>query len=312
LYEIINSAVGVTKGNRLVPNPNKYPLISVVVPSFNQGQYIEKTLLSILGQGYPRLEIIVIDGGSTDNTVEILEKYSNQLFYWHSKKDNGQADAINQGMQMSSGDILCWLNSDDMYLPGTLLAISEHFREKLDEYHLVYGAAVVINESGNKLQGAAANTASFDPIKLTYFDYIVQPSSFWTKKLWAKVGELDINYKYVLDWDWFIRASKIATFEYIPHFYSVCRFHPFHKTSNGGEERREEILDIVNKFASDYWKNLYIETDRYYNSITKTRNFLKSCKIPRAHLFIPFLFPPILYKMKNSQDFLDAWIMLGF
>ncbi len=295
-----------------MPNPNTYPLISVVVPSFNQGQYIEKTLLSILGQGYPRLEIIVIDGGSTDNTVEILEKYSDQLFYWHSKKDQGQADAINQGMQLSSGDILCWLNSDDMYFPGTLLAIGKHFSQRLDEYHLVYGAAVVINESGDKLQGMAAHTAPFDPLKLTYFDYIVQPSSFWTKKLWAKAGELDINYQYVLDWDWFIRASKLATFEYIPNFYSICRIHPLHKTSNGGEERRKEIIDIVNKFASDYWKELYLQTDNCYNSITQTRKILKSWKIPRAHLVIPFLFPSILYKMKRIQDFIEAWIMLGF
>jgi glycosyltransferase involved in cell wall biosynthesis len=104
-------------------NSINYPSISVVIPSFNQGQYIEETILSVLGQQYPNLEILVIDGGSTDNTIEILKKYSDRISYWHSKKDKGQADAINQGMNLSSGKIVCWLNSDDMYLPGTLLAV---------------------------------------------------------------------------------------------------------------------------------------------------------------------------------------------
>jgi glycosyltransferase involved in cell wall biosynthesis len=291
---------------------DSYPLISVVIPSFNQGEYIEETLLSVLGQGYPRLEIIVIDGGSTDNTVVILEKYSSQLTYWHSKKDKGQADAINQGMSLSSGDVLCWLNSDDMYLPGTLLSIGKHFSNKFDSYQLVYGAAVVLNQAGGKLQINAANTAPFDPLKLTYFDYIIQPSSFWTRKLWEKAGKLDIDYNYVLDWEWFIRASKIATIEYIPKFYAICRLHPLHKTSNGGEERRKEIIDVVKKFASDYWIELYVETEKCYEKLSETRSFLTSCRIPRAHLFMPLLFPKILYKMKKFQDFLEAWVMLGF
>ncbi len=291
---------------------NQYPLISVVIPSFNQGQYIEETLLSVLGQGYPRLEVIVIDGGSTDNTIEILEKYSNQLSYWHSQKDKGQADAINQGMRLSSGEVLCWLNSDDMYLPGTLLDIGKRFAQKVDECHLVYGSALVIDQSGEQLEGTATHTTGFDPIKLTYFDYIVQPSSFWTKKLWERTGELNINYKYVLDWDWFVRASQFTSFEYISKFYSICRFHPQHKTSTGGEERRKEVVNIVKNFASNYWVELYEETDKCYNNLMKSRNSLKSWKIPRAHWFMPLLFPKIFSKMKKFQDFLEAWVMMGF
>ena len=293
-------------------NIDEYPRISVVIPSFNQGQYIEETLLSVIGQSYPNLEIIVIDGGSTDGTVEVLEKYSSQLSYWHSKRDRGQADAINQGMSISSGDILCWLNSDDMYLPGALLDIGKQFYGTIDECRLVYGAAITIIQKDGKLESNAAATAPFDPVKLTYFDYIAQPSSFWTKNLWKSTGELNINYDYVLDWEWFLRATSIAKFKDVPRLYSVCRCHPLHKTSNGGTERRKEILELVEKFSSRYWIELYFETERYYDRIINMRNSLKSWKVPRAHLIVPFLFPRLKYKIRSFQDFMEVWVMLGF
>ncbi len=291
---------------------DNYPRITVVIPSFNQGQYIEETLLSVLGQGYPQLEVIVIDGGSTDNTVEVLKKYSNQLTYWHSQKDNGQADAINQGMRLSSGNVLCWLNSDDMYLPGTLLEVGKHFSTKVNECYLMYGSAIVMNQSEGQLQSSAATTAPFDALKLIHFDYIVQPSSFWTRKLWEKTGELDVDYHYVLDWEWFIRASQCIEFEYSPKFYSIYRWHSQHKTSTGEEKRRAEILKLMRTFASDYWIELYEETEKCYQPLMQARNFLQSCKIPRAHWFMPILFPQFLRKIKNPQDFLETWVMLGF
>ena len=288
-----------------------YPSISVVIPSFNQGQYIEETLLSVIGQGYPNLEILVIDGGSTDNTVEILEKYSDKISYWHSKKDNGQADAINQGMKLSSGEVVCWLNSDDMYLPGTLLDIGKRFYGRVEECHLVYGAAVTINQSDEKLIGGAETAAPFDAFTLTYFDYIVQPSSFWTRKLWYSTGELDTSYKYVLDWEWFLRASKIAEFEYVPRFYSVYRYHPFHKTSNGAAERRKEICDIVKNFSSKYWLDLYTEAEKNQSKIIHIINILIKFRIPQRDLLLPLFFPNIMLKMKQNQDLHAVLKMLG-
>lgn len=282
-----------------------YPMISVVIPSLNQGQYIEETIFSVFGQQYPNLEIIVIDGGSTDNTVEILENYSSKLSYWHSRKDNGQADAINQGMNLSSGDILCWLNSDDMYLPGTLLDIGKRFYRSVDKYHLVYGAAVTINQIDGKLDGGAQTAAPFDAFKLTYFDYIVQPSSFWTRKLWYKTGELNTTYNYVLDWEWFIRASRITQFEYVPKFYSVYRFHPFHKSSNGGAERRKEIFNVIKSYSSEYWINLYAEADNFYNTLIFV-------KIPKRTLRLSLLFLRLLFKIKKIQDFRFVLLMFDF
>ncbi len=293
-------------------NYSDYPLISVVIPSFNQGQYIEETILSVLGQNYPKLEIIALDGGSTDNTVEILEKYSDKLSYWHSRKDNGQADAINQGMNLSSGDVLCWLNSDDMYLPGTLIDIGKRFSGRVNECHLVYGSAVAINQLDGKLDSAAELAAPFDAFKLTYFDYMVQPSSFWTRRLWESTGQLDTSYRYVLDWEWFIRASQISEFEYVPKFYSIYRYHPLHKTSAGGGDRSKEIVEVVKKSSSEYWIDLYTEIELLHTQIKQKLDLLKSIKIPKKYWILPWLFPSIRLKAKKERDFYTVLTMLGF
>jgi glycosyltransferase involved in cell wall biosynthesis len=285
-----------------VSDSANYPSISVVIPSFNQGHYIEEAILSVLGQGYPNLEIIVIDGGSTDNTMEILEEYSSRISYWHSKKDNGQADAINQGMRRSSGDILCWLNSDDMYLSGTLLDIGKRFCGRTDRCHLIYGAAVGIDQSDGKLWSGALAPGLFEASRLTYFDFIVQPSTFWTRRLWESNGELTPGYKYVLDWEWFIRASRIAQFEYVPRFYSIYRYHALYKTGSGGAERRREIIDVVKRFSSDYWIHLYLEVEKSYAMIKRKSEFLNSLRIPKRRLLLPLFFPRIMSKLRKTQD----------
>ena len=283
-----------------------YPSISVIVPSFNQGQFIEETLLSIIGQQYPNLEILVIDGGSTDNTVEILEKYSSQIAYWHSKKDQGQADAINQGISLSSGDVICWLNSDDMFMPGALLDVGSRFRERTDESYLIYGATVIIKESDEIISSDAQIPGSFDAFKLTYTSYMSQPSTFWTRKLVQSVGKLEIKYNYVLDWEWFIRASKVTEFEYVPKFYSIYRYHPSHKTSNGGVQRRKEIVEVVENYSSDYWKTIYHKVDKKYEEIDKILSLFVKAKVRGVSLALLILFPKITSIVKEKKDFITA------
>ncbi|NBD31894.1 MAG: glycosyltransferase [Cyanobacteria bacterium] len=290
---------------------SNYPLISVIIPSFNQGDYIEETILSVIGQQYPNLEIIIIDGGSTDQTVQIIEKYSKHITYWHSRKDQGQADAINQGMKLSSGEILCWLNSDDMYLSGTLLDVGKRFIGRTNENLLLYGAAVTIKEEPNSLKSGSQIPSSFDNFTLTYRDPIVQPSTFWTRKLWESAGELNISYNYVLDWDWFIRASQIAEFERVSKFYSVYRYHPQHKTSNGGIERRKEIFEIVKNYSSSYWIELYDyvhkNNDKIKNVIQKMNKLrifkiLTKIRFKHQHLLIVMFLPGLRGKLKNIED----------
>ena len=286
------------------------PSISVIIPSFNQGQFIEDTLLSVIGQQYPNLEILVIDGGSTDNTVEILEKYSDKISYWHSKKDKGQADAINQGLHLSSGDVICWLNSDDMFMPGTLLDIGKRFQGHTDQSHFIYGAAVAIKESGESVFSNTQSAAPFDASKLTYFDYIVQPSTFWTRKLFQCVGDLNIRYNYALDWEWFIRASEVTEFEYVCKFYSVYRYHSLHKTSNGGLARRKEIVEIVEKYASDYWKRIYGEINKRYERIEKIENAFYNLEMRGTSFVLPVIFPSLLSLIKQRQDLINVLNML--
>lgn len=280
-----------------------FPSISVVVPSFNQGQYLEETILSVIGQRYPNLELIVIDGGSTDNSLEIINKYSEHISYWHSRRDQGQGDAVNQGMGISSGDVVCWLNSDDMYLPGTLLDIGSRFHRCTDGCHLIYGGAIEFGSDGGRPYGTGHPSETFNGSKLTYWDFVIQPSAFWTRNLWREVGNIDVTYRYVLDWDWFLRASKFTSFEYVPRFYSLYRFHPTHKTSIGGEERRKEIMKVVIKYSSDYWIDLYHEVQEKYDSITKTLKILHALKLPKRNtVFLSLIFPRLYLKLKKMQD----------
>jgi len=164
------------------------PRITVVTPSYNQGMFLEATIQSILLQGYPNLEYIIIDGGSQDDSVQVIKKYERGIAYWHSRKDCGQADAINQGMRLATGDILCWLNADDLYLPGTLLQVAKQFMEVIGKPHLLYGSALTMREDGEDLEGGSRVAAVFNPSVLTYWDYIVQRAASGQGSCGSKQG----------------------------------------------------------------------------------------------------------------------------
>lgn len=233
------------------------PIVSIVTPSFNQAAFIERTIHSVLSQNYPNLEYIVVDGGSTDGTLEILKKYEGRL-RWISEKDNGQSNAINKGFRMAKGEILGWLNSDDIYLRGALDRIARHFAAH-DETMMVYGEGYIIDEKDRVKCRFPFTEPKFDLGKLIYHgDYILQQSTFFRRGIFDHIGMIDESLHYGMDWDLFIRIGKRFRVDYIPEFMGCIREHNLAKTSVGGKRRFGELVQIIRKhgilrYPPSYW-----------------------------------------------------------
>lgn len=223
-----------------------YSKITIVTPSYHQGAFIEETIQSVIGQQYPNLEYIIIDGGSTDNTVEIIKKYEKYLTFWVSEKDKGQSHAINKGFIRATGDIMAWLNSDDMYLPGTLAYINKTLNAK--EAALCFGNCIHFREEADKVISSGSDVvAAAQKNSIDAMDFIIQPATFWTKIAWMNTGALREDLHYAFDWEWFIRARNAGVnFLPVARPLSVYRFHEGHKTSSGSESRIREIEEIYN------------------------------------------------------------------
>lgn len=258
-------------------SPN-LPKITVVTPSFNQAKYLETTILSVLGQYYPNLEYIVMDGGSNDGSMEIIQRYADRLAHWQSAKDRGQSDAINQGFARATGDILCWVNSDDFFLPGTLWKIVRLLGSQVGHPALVFGSCLYFREA----DGAARVLKSrpFDPELLRETDYIYQPSSFWTKALWDVNGPLDETLHFGFDWDWYIRATAHCDFLPQEEILSGYRRHEGHKSGSGGGKRREEVLKVVRRHGSpaqiaayEYAAAKYDDFEKLHRTVRRLRNW---------------------------------------
>jgi len=223
------------------------PLVSVITPSFNQGRFIEETIKSVAEQDYPRIEHIVVDGGSSDESLSIIKRYSDRLT-WVSEKDRGQADAINKGFMMAKGDILCWLNSDDTYEPGAISTAVNYLLENND-VAMVYGEGNEIDEEGHLIQRFPA-TQQFDLWTLVnIWDYILQPTVFFRRSVFASVGMLDLSLNWCLDWDLWIRIGSHFKVEHIDYVFANSRIYPQTKTGSGGFKRFREIVSIMRKYG---------------------------------------------------------------
>lgn len=222
--------------------------ISIVTPSFNQGQFIGATVRSVLGQREVDLEYSVIDGGSGDNTVEVLKSFGNRL-EWVSERDNGQTDAINKGLRQAQGDIVAYLNSDDVYLPGALAKVVRIFEQK-PEVDLVYGDFIAIDASGALID--EVKTIDFDPAILLYdANYICQPASFYRRSLLDRIGLFDESLRFLMDYEFFLRASdQKARFYMLPEPLAAIRFHGDCKTlSDGVHPWAEERSRLISEYA---------------------------------------------------------------
>lgn len=230
-----------------------YPKISIITPSYNQGQFLEETILSVLGQRYPNLEYLIYDAASTDNSVEIIKKYESELTYWVSEKDNGQADAINKGFARATGEILMWLNSDDILMPNILNFMALQYIEKGDAVY--FGNCIHFEErsNGSLVTNGSHVSSSFNEISLELADTIIQPSSFWSRTIWLKNGPLKENFHFGFDWEWFLRAKKNnIPFYSVNKPISIYRIHESHKSGIGGRKRQEELLAIYQEYNPRY------------------------------------------------------------
>jgi glycosyltransferase involved in cell wall biosynthesis len=285
------------------------PKITIVTPSYNQGQFLEQTILSVLGQQYPDLEYFVVDGGSTDNSVEIIKRYENQLAGWVSEKDRGQAHAINKGIGMSSGDLIAWLNSDDFYLPGTLSFVAEHLDSTRTE--LLFGNCLhfVHNQRASYGSDVLKEHKTRD---LLLADYIIQPSSFWTRQAWLSAGPLDESLHFGFDWEWFIRAWR-AKVEFKPQerYLSAYRIHGDHKTGIGGEERRRELASIYGRYAGESYERLFCRCCSARPQIALLRRWLGRFRLARFEASLLKASFPGLFRGFRQNEIGDMMTMLG-
>jgi len=285
-----------------------YPKITVVTPSYNQGQFLEETILSVVGQQYPNLEYIVIDGGSTDSSVNVLKKNEQHLTFWVSERDRGQAHAINKGFARATGDILCWLNSDDIYLPGALSFISTNLDPSRSE--LLFGNCFHFFEGGATSHGSDV-VREHERRDLRLADYLVQPSTFWTRKVWEQAGELDESLTFGFDWEWFIRARNSgAEFRPVDKYLSAYRFHSDHKSSTGGERRLTELASIYKRHAGNEYARLFARCMKYRSKISFGRRWLSRLKLSRFEGPLLKLAFPALFRGFRKSDISDMITML--
>ena len=235
-----------------------WPRVSIVTPSYNQGKFLEETIRSVLLQGYPNLEYIIIDGESTDGSVEIITKYEPWLTYWVSETDRGQSHAINKGFERATGEIFGWINSDDGYLPDTLFAVVENIKENMN---MVIGAAVERDLLSGKTQEIRKCRTADEVIYLR--KTIIQPSTFWTADLWNKSGPLDEDYKFALDYELWLRMFRFAeSITYLDYPTSYINIHMSQKTNYRNSERiaLEPFLAVMKNISLwdiSHWKLFY-------------------------------------------------------
>lgn len=218
------------------------PLVSIVTPSFNQAAFLEETIRSVLGQTYPNLEYLIVDGGSTDGSLEIIQKYANRLAWWASEKDRGQTDAINKGFARARGEILAWINSDDTYLPHAIAEAVEYLRAH-PEAGMVYGDANLMDEAGQVIGRFPARQTDYARLRRGYV-HIPQQAAFFRAALWRRVGPLDPTFYFAMDYDLWVRLAREAPLHYHPRLWANFRLHSQGKSVIADDRCWPEMLRV--------------------------------------------------------------------
>ncbi len=228
------------------------PLVSIVTPSFNQGKYLERTINSVLNQDYPNIEYIVIDGKSSDNSLEIIQKYSSRFAYWQSEKDRGQTDAINKGFSKASGQILAWINSDDTLEPQAVSQAVDYLLRHPD-VGMVYGDCNFVDANDNIIGKFNAQQTDYYKLKTGYV-HIPQQAAFWRADLWKQVEPLDSSIYFAMDYDLWLRLAKISKIVYLPKLWANFRLHGDAKTIAEDDRCWPDMLKIHYRDGGKWWQ----------------------------------------------------------
>lgn len=217
-------------------------LMSIVTPSFNQASFLEAAMQSVLEQDYPAIEYIVIDGGSTDGSAAIIEKYAAKLAYWVSEQDHGQTDAINKGFARARGTYLAWLNADDRLKPYAVREAID-FLQANPNTGMVYGDAEYIDAAGRVVGRFPAAQTDYARLCRGYV-HIPQQAAFWRSDLWRQVGPLDATFTFAMDYDLWMRLAKISQLQYVPRTWAEFRLHADSKTIQNDRRAWDEMLRV--------------------------------------------------------------------
>ncbi len=222
---------------------SKRPKVSIITPSFNQAKFLRRTIESVLGQDYPNIEYIVIDGGSTDGSLEIIQEYADRLSHWESIPDEGQTDAINKGFARATGKYLAWLNSDDVYQQGAIREAVAYLEDHPD-VGMVYGDCTFIDAQDRTIGSFPAAQTDYQRLRRGYV-HIPQQASFFRAYLWEKVGPLDPSFYFAMDYDLWVRLAKEAPLVYLPdHLWASFRLHGDAKTIAADSRCWPEMLRV--------------------------------------------------------------------
>jgi len=231
------------------------PLVTIVTPSYNQVSYLEGTIRSVLEQDYPNIEYMVIDGGSTDGSLEIIQRYAQRLAYWVSEPDCGQTDAINKGFNRAKGEVLAWLNSDDVYRPG---AVAEAVRYLHDhpQAGMVYGNADYVDDAGQVIGWFPAAQTDYKRLRRGYV-HIPQQAMFFRSRLWRMVGPLDPTFYFAMDYDLWVRIAAVTPIHYHPYTWAAFRLHGDAKSLKAAERCWPEMIRVHQRLGGSKFSIIY-------------------------------------------------------
>jgi glycosyltransferase involved in cell wall biosynthesis len=288
------------------------PLVSIVTPSLNKGHYIEETILSVQNQTYPKIEHIVIDGGSTDGTLDILRKYNDRIT-WISEPDHGQSDAINKGWRMANGEIIAYLNADDTYMPMAVQTAVQFFKDN-PSIHMVYGDCKIIDEHSNTIGSIPVKEFKLAHI-LCGICFVPQPSVFLRKTILDAVGYLDGNLHVAMDLDLWIRIGLNLEVQYIPELLANFRYYPGTKSASITRKFWMERFDVLDKIYSraDLTKEVKSLKNMAYSYAHFEMGFgyyqQREMKKARPHLMRSIMISPI--QLKEPRAVILAKSFLG-